>query len=172
MAEERDAAGLQQPDGRRGKIAGRLRTYYYDLFAAHEDAEGRTCPGERVCTEDEEEGEIARDASRTLQTYCLRGRCPLWPTKVEEGVMPAAAPPELWRFIDAADEMAGDAAVGATVDRRDYGMLEWAAFKAREVAAGKVRNRPRDDKGKPILTPDDPAHKPDGPPGDGAAINW
>jgi hypothetical protein len=138
------------------------------VFAASDD-DVDPCPGEQTCATDSL-WPVAQ--GRHLAEYCVRGRCPHWPTKTEPGAMPAALPGEFVRLCREADKVATDVANGAVFHPEEHGVLVYDAYTARRAAERKVQNRPRDKNGKPILTPDDPAYTPDGPPGDGAGIDW
>lgn len=90
-----------------------MKPFYEKRLRALRQLKGKVCPGESVCLNDKEKGEIAgpfgRAQKRTLENFChdqtatpfnaLHAGCLLYPTKPEN------TPPSLYAAIDTAEEL-------------------------------------------------------------------
>src|SRR5204863_6252567 len=93
-------AVLQRHTGRLGKIISAFETYQEErLRALYKLKAKERCPGEKVCTTDVINGQIARGNGRTLENFCNAEKCHLFFTKA------GSIEPRFLALVDAASRL-------------------------------------------------------------------
>lgn len=138
-----------------------IEEYYLDVLRCLIKSKGAKCPGEEICTTDPLKGEIAKRAGETLESYCNKERCLLFPTK--------STPVSLISAINTIEDALDDSLIGLA-PTGDETAWEIAAIKAATRARKTVEAEqyPKD----PGSSKQDPADAAAGGRGDQSGIAW
>lgn len=114
-------------------MSSAIEEYYTDVLRSLTKSKGARCPGEIICTTDLIKGEIARRSGETLETFCNKERCVLFPTK------PGNTPASLVSAVNTVEDLQDDVNIGI-VPSLELSAWEIAAFKAATRARKIVEN--------------------------------